>query len=46
MFDKVWWFIFTYNVGLFLLIGWSVWYLKSPLPFLALAFSLRYSIKK
>jgi hypothetical protein len=46
MFDRVWWFILSYNIGLFFLIGWSVWYLESPLPFIALIFSLKYSMKK
>jgi hypothetical protein len=46
MIDRVWWFIIIYNIGLFVLIGWSVWYLDSLLPFIALIFSLKYSLQK
>ena len=46
MIDKVWWFIIIYNITLFMLIGWSVWYLESLLPFIALIFSLRYSFER
>lgn len=30
-----------YNIGLFTLIGWSIWYLKTPIPIIGLLFTMK-----
>lgn len=35
----------VYNLALFSLIGWSIWYLKSPTPLFGLLATVSYSKK-
>jgi hypothetical protein len=45
MFDRVWIFVLLYNLMLFSLIGFSIWYSGSLIPLFALVLSLKYSQK-
>lgn len=37
--------IMIFNIFLLVLIGWSIWYLKSPIPLFGLVFLFKYKRK-
>jgi hypothetical protein len=43
--SKVWLLVLIYNLTLFVLIGWSIWYLKSSVPLFGLLAAVSYSRK-